>query len=415
MAWRIHDSVRKGEIDNRERGVVRGCIWLHGLAQPLTLELRGNAHPDLAGCLLTFQNPGDTFPLPGDASLNTRQRGTIGDLTASRKVRVPDLPLEEFIERHEAGQSTPEHWANSLYLEWFSEANGRVVVESHEYKLAISPPAWRLTPEEEQQRQRDAAEGFAGFMGKLSEAIAAQTHEPPLDKEWDEFDYEKLMRESDARTDKYMELLDKYEHHPDRERIIAKEMDWEWLEEALDEEDGGAGRKPAAEPKGREQSDDDPWSEADENPGSTAEASPPPDPATEGVDWVRDADGEIQHPLTRRAFDGAMALWQQSEELDEGRNTDADLGQLVDAYQITGAKLAGALDSLGYGRDLNDGPFIVACLKRALNHLHTTQAALAKVAPKNLLPAGTIAALRAEFFALREEILRLMAEFRGQQ
>ena len=28
MAWRIHDSVQRGEIDNRERGVVRGKIWL---------------------------------------------------------------------------------------------------------------------------------------------------------------------------------------------------------------------------------------------------------------------------------------------------------------------------------------------------------------------------------------------------
>ena len=97
------------------------------------------------------------------------------------------------------------------------------------------------------------------------------------------------------------------------------------------------------------------------------------------------------------------------------RGEDADLGQLAGEYQTTGAKLAGALDSPAYERDLNDGPFIAPCLKRTLNHLHTAQAALAKVAPKNLLPAGTIAALRAEFFALREEILRLMAEFRGQQ
>ena len=60
MAWRIDDSVRRGEIDNRERGVVRGKIWLHGLKEPVVLELKGNACPDLAGCLLTFKNPGET-------------------------------------------------------------------------------------------------------------------------------------------------------------------------------------------------------------------------------------------------------------------------------------------------------------------------------------------------------------------
>ena len=31
MAWRIHDSVQRGEVDNRERGIVRGRIWLRGM------------------------------------------------------------------------------------------------------------------------------------------------------------------------------------------------------------------------------------------------------------------------------------------------------------------------------------------------------------------------------------------------
>jgi hypothetical protein len=42
--------------------------------------------------------------------------------------------------------------ANSLYLEWFSEANGRVVIESADYELNISAPEWRMTPEEDEQR-----------------------------------------------------------------------------------------------------------------------------------------------------------------------------------------------------------------------------------------------------------------------
>lgn len=56
MAFRIHDSVVRGEIDNRLKGIVRGNIWLEGRSEPLTLELRGNAQPDIAGCLLTFAN-----------------------------------------------------------------------------------------------------------------------------------------------------------------------------------------------------------------------------------------------------------------------------------------------------------------------------------------------------------------------
>jgi hypothetical protein len=57
MAFRIHDSVVCGEIDNRVKGAVGGKIWLNGRPEPITLELRGNAYPDLAGCLLTFVNP----------------------------------------------------------------------------------------------------------------------------------------------------------------------------------------------------------------------------------------------------------------------------------------------------------------------------------------------------------------------
>jgi len=185
MAWRIHESVIRGEIDNSERGVVRGQIWLAGLDEPVVLELKGNACPDLAGCRLTFENPGPTVPLRRDAHMAPRQVGTIGDLTASRKVRVPDVPIKEFIRLRRAGLPAPEHMANCLYLEWFSQYNGRVVIESVDYRLTISPPAWRLTAAEEQQRQREAASGFTGFMKKLGEAIQEAQKEPPPDPEKD--------------------------------------------------------------------------------------------------------------------------------------------------------------------------------------------------------------------------------------
>ena len=92
MAFRIHDSVVRGEIDNRVKGVVRGKIWVEGRAEPVVLELKGNAWPDLAGCLLTFTNPQKRIPHPDLDSFHPVQRGTIGDLTASRKVRVFDIP-----------------------------------------------------------------------------------------------------------------------------------------------------------------------------------------------------------------------------------------------------------------------------------------------------------------------------------
>ncbi len=429
MAWRIHDSVLRGEIDNRQRGLVRGRIWLHGLAEPVVLELQGNAATDLAGCLLTFKNPGKTFPLRPDVTLHPVQRGTIGDLTASRKVRVWDMPVEEAYPRKKQGLPVPEHIANCLYLEWFSEANGRVVIESTEYQLTISPPAWQLTPEEEQQRQRDAAAGFTDFLGKVNQALAAAHHEPPPDKEWDEYDYERFLRESDARTDKYQELLDKYHDHPDRDRLVAREMGWAWLEEALDEQErrrqrGDAKSSDPAAPNTEQPEDapagddeDDDWLDVDEMNRICAEAvdnPPEPDPATEGIDWVRDEEsGDVSHPLSLRAFNSSLAFWRECKQLGLDKTEDPDLGALLGEYQITGAKLAGALDCLAYGREHRDGPFIVAYLKRALSHLHAAQAALEKVAPKKLLPEPILTATRAELFGIREEVLRLMREFRG--
>jgi hypothetical protein len=415
MAWRIHDSVLRGEVDNRQPGIVTGRIWLHGMTEPIALDLKGNASSDLAGCLLTFENEGKTFPLRKDATLAPVQQGSIGDLTASRKVRVYDVPFEEAYERLKKKLPVPEHLANCLYLEWFSEANGRVVIESTEFKLTISPPAWRLTPEQERERSEQAARGFAGFLQKLTEALEAQRHRPPEDKDWDEFDYEQLLRESDARTDKYGELLDKYRDHPERERIIAREMGWsEPGDEPETEIEGGAPPEAIA---GDEEELGQPEPE-DEEPVDYSQAAEEAelDPATEGVDWVRDESGYPHHPLCDRVSRGTVALMRKLKELGlEAQGDEGDMADLVFEYQMTGAKLAGALNSLGYGRDIIDGPFIVACLKRGLGHLHAAQAALEKVSSASQFPVETVAMLRTEFFEVREEILRLMEEFRGKR
>jgi hypothetical protein len=57
MAWRLHEHVLRGRIDNRARGRVVGEIWLAGIGQPLVLELKGDCAPDVAGCELSFENP----------------------------------------------------------------------------------------------------------------------------------------------------------------------------------------------------------------------------------------------------------------------------------------------------------------------------------------------------------------------
>src|ERR1035437_7627763 len=152
MAFRIHDSVVRGEIDNRVKGIVRGKIWIEGRAEPVVLELEGNAWPDLAGCRLTFTNRQNRVRKPPLDSPDPIQGGSIGDLTASRRVRVFALPLEEALAMIRRKEKPPEHMSNCLYLEWYSVANGRVVIESAVYELTFSAPEWRMPPEEDEQR-----------------------------------------------------------------------------------------------------------------------------------------------------------------------------------------------------------------------------------------------------------------------
>ena len=399
MAFRIHDSVVRGEIDNRVKGAVRGKIWVESCKKPVVLELKGNAWPDLAGCLLTFKNPLKRIAHQHLDSLNPVQTGMIGDLTASRKVRVMEIPMPEAYLMKKRGEHVPEHMANSLYLEWFSEQNGRVVIESTDYDLTISAPEWRLTPAEEEQRAQDAANGMNWFMQKLTEAIAQQQRgQKDPEAEWDEHDYERFLKESDARTDKYAELLDKYRDSDEAEEMIAQEMGWN---RELTEEESAARRQ-------RVEDINQACEEAANEP------PPEPDPHREGIDWIRTGDGELRHPLQHRCFESAMNFWHQADKLGLKKSADADLQQFIFEFQMTGAKLAGALNGLAADRGSTDAAFIVAGLKRALDHLHKSQAGLEAVPPKKLLPEKMVSAARQDLFEIREGILKLMDEFRGR-
>jgi hypothetical protein len=398
MAFRIHDSVVRGEIDNRAKGIVRGKIWVAGRAEPVILKLKGNAWPDLAGCLLTFTNPQKRFPHPHLDSLAPVQRGSIGDLTASRKVRVFDVPLEEALDMIHQQAKPPEHMANCLYLEWFSEANGRVVIESADYELTMSAPEWRMTPEEDAERARQSAAGMNDFMRKLTEAIEQhQRGQKQPDEEWNEHDYEKFMKECDARTDKYIELLDKHGDSEDAEASIAREMGW------MDEEPADEGQERMS------------VEEINANCESAANEPPPePDPHREGIDWIRTEDGDLRHPLQHRCFESSVKFAKQARAKGREKLEDKDLDQFVFEFQATGAKLAGALNAIARGQGFRDAAFTVAYLKRALDHLHKSQGGLEAVSPKKLLPEILVAEARKELFEIREGILRLMDEFRGR-
>ena len=174
-----------------------------------------------------------------------------------------------------------------------------------------------------------------------------------------------------------------------------------------------AGTRPEEEEEGNETG----W-DVDEINRICAEAEtnlPEPNPLTEGVDWVRDVRGGIQHPLEQRIHKSGLALWEWCEERELlGTDGDPDLQDMVFTFQNCGAKCAGALGGLAYGNDLRESGFVVAGLKRALALLNESLEAAGRVEFKQLIPAEKLVAFQGELFAVREQILALMQRFRDE-
>ncbi len=177
MAWRITDHVSHGEIDNRVKGRITGVLWLAGRPEAVRLDLSGNAWRDVAGCLLQFRNP-HCQPVSGD-TIAPHQVGVCGDMTASRKVKIPMIALSELGE-HDLNEAIPSRWTNVLYLEWFGSQNGRVVVDGLEFEITVSEPAWRLTAEEEDAQRMQKAEAMDQFMDRLARTLVGEEFEIAL-------------------------------------------------------------------------------------------------------------------------------------------------------------------------------------------------------------------------------------------
>lgn len=407
MSWRIEDCVIRGELDCRTRGLVTGTIWLRGHGEPLRLSLSGNPLGDLAGCVLTFTNP---KPQPSRisnlAALTSDQTGRVGDMTASLRVDIFDAPLEKILELGRAEKPVPTRQANALHIEWFSNRNGRVVIETTDYQIALSvPPLWRMTVEEDDEQYESNADAFRDYLDDMDRSTTGpdDSDEPSDETEiYDEFKWEKMLKESDERGDRYGAALEKYDGHPDSERLVAREMKWHWVEDELD-----------AEERGLYDEEDDIADEMDDEAEELDLDEIRPNPLTEGRDWVRDSDGDIQHPLCVRTSRLAVRMWRLADEFNVlSDEKDSCVHDMVFNTQCCGAKLAGALNDIAYEFGPDPG-MIVASLKRALNHLHQALNASDTVKKSHKLDAsGQLDNWRNELFAIREEILRLMEEHR---
>lgn len=402
MAWRIDEQVIRGEIDNRRKDRVTGRIWFVGRDESVELDLAGNPWADLAGHTLRFRNP---QPVPGlRDGFAARQKGVVGDITASRKVKVPDCSEEEFLECYEERRPFPWHWANSLYLEWFSQTNGRVVIEASSYELEISPePAWTMDAKEEEAQRARNAEALTDFMNRLGSIVAEGKED--FD---DDAPQSAAEAAADADADWMNRLLDRVDARIEREGRDEVDFDRIYHEERerLRRE---SGRPPDPEPTAEQVAEREAWIE--EMNAAAEEA-------------VREMDAESwkdrpepQRPeLLDRAMDFSVNLHGEiAEWLPEDASGEHPLYEIARGVQLAAVKIGGALghdDDEPWPPDpLFAGDSLVR-LKKSRDSLRDALRAMDSADEENLAPADWRIATRREIAEILGAVQVLIQDLR---
>lgn len=407
MAWRIDEHLVRGELDNRTRGRVTGRLWFAGRTEPVILDLIGNAWRDLAGRRLEFVNP---EPKPGlPASFASRQRGTTGDITASRKVKVPEIPLDQIGEYYAAKKPFPWHWGNSLYLEWFSASNGRVVIESVSYQLTISPDStWNMTPAEEEAQRTENAIGLSNFMADAAEAVASAPAEDVPHRPLSEAEADKLQAESDRLMDRIMARMEREGDEANYEKILSEEIERARHErgepDLTPEQEAERARwideMNAAAAEALDDTRADSWKSAPQDAGSD-----PDDPFAD------------KHPLSARAFALSLRVMRETEEngwLSDAASREHPVAVLVAGITGAGAKLAGSLDGGDWPPALDFCASTIVRLKKAASYLEDAKFAAESCRDDGLTAAAWLAEVTREIEDITAGTDALIAELRAR-
>lgn len=200
---------------------------------------------------------------------------------------------------------------------------------------------------------------------------------------WDEYDWERFLQQQDHKTEKYMELLETYLDHPQRDQIIAQEMGWTQL---LDSKDWSA--------------EVDALLGANEVEESENELTDEGDAA---------ADTFEDHSLYRGAF--ALTIWiDQLFDQNPSLQNDPAAVKLATHAALASAKLAAALSD----DDVDEIGMTIAYLKRALKAITIAMEGAAQLLADKLISAAQYAVVQQRLFQVRDGIITLMGEYRGE-
>jgi len=150
MAWRPNDYFVEGVLDNTEPGKVTGWMKFVGKQEKVTFDLEGNFHRDIRGAKIRLIGNSDCNQKQVNQYMHgfaQKQTGKVGDMTAG-------LPPADYIE-------------GIAYIEWYSNENGRVVIEleQSQIELLTKPiPACESDP----ISRKGQAENMAQFLSETA-------------------------------------------------------------------------------------------------------------------------------------------------------------------------------------------------------------------------------------------------------
>jgi hypothetical protein len=204
------------------------------------------------------------------------------------------------------------------------------------------------------------------------------------DRAWDEYEWERFLQQQDRKTEKYMELLEKYIDDPQRDEIVAREMGWC---HSIDENDNDWNDEADAL-----------LAEEDEEDTRTA------------AEIMNDcAESFAQHVLYRASFN--LTIWvDQLFDAHDGLQNDQAAVKLATHAALAAAKLAAALSD-EEGEELG---MTIAYLKRSLKAITTAMDAAAQLMAEKSIARAEHSALQQRLFRVRDGIITLMGEFRGE-
>ncbi len=154
MAFRPTEYLICGELDNTVQGKVTGWMRFVGIKGKVTFDLEGNFHRDIRGAKIrliggaTDNEPDAEGYMQGFAP---HQTGKVGDITAG-------LPPADYI-------------SGSVYVEWYSQLNGRVVLELEQDQLQLLSrpiPACESDPISREEQNRNMTEFLGGLAQELN-------------------------------------------------------------------------------------------------------------------------------------------------------------------------------------------------------------------------------------------------------